>query len=321
VLSFVPIEELEVSVIKSLVDPQTIKNYAEKNYSFEGPIKSSILSLGVNDMYLIETAGGKYVLRLSRAEKYTSLTPAEFLFELNWLEYLNQHQVPVSYPIRRQDKTLCGLIQAPEGLRYATLFSYGAGTTEMNVEQALIFGKALAQLHMVSDSFEEVMNSVDLDIDHLIYQPAQRIKDFLQVAQPEKCVHLDELVEQLAQDISTMEITKGGIGIIAGDVHGQNQHFTADNQLTMFDFEFCAYGYRLYDLATFKWNRGARHADLWGAFLAGYQSERVLTEAEISAIDIFVKARNLWWMGALIELKEYQHKLDHKFWERAFSQF
>lgn len=317
---FFDLDHSEVSVIKSLIDPLTIKRYVEKNYALEGGIKSAFLSQGVNDIYLIETHGAKYILRLSRADKYTTMTQAEFLFELNWLDFLHQQQVPVSYPIRRIDKHLCGLIQAPEGPRYATLFSYAEGTTAMNIEQALILGKALAELHAASDRYEGSIDCVNLDIDHLLYQPVQRIKDFLNGAYPEKCAYLDVLVEQLFQSISTIEITKGGVGIIAGDVHGYNQHFTADNQLTLFDFEFCAKGYRLYDIATFKWSRGA-DPELWQAFLEGYQSVRTLTEAEIEGIAIFVKARNLWWMGALTQLSESSHKLDRKFWERAFSQF
>jgi Ser/Thr protein kinase RdoA (MazF antagonist) len=314
------LDQTEVSVIKSLIDPLTIKRYVQKNYAFEGPIKCSLLSLGVNDIYLIETSGNKYVLRLSRADKYATLTQAEFLFELKWLDFLNQQQIPVSYPIRQIDNCLCGLIQAPEGPRYATLFSYAEGTTDMNATQARLLGKALAQLHVASDNYQGAIDCVDLGIDQLIFQSVQRIKAFISQTSPEKCAYLDELAEELSQHISTMEITKGGVGIIAGDVHGYNQHFTADNQLTLFDFEFCAKGYRLYDIATFKWCRGA-DVELWHAFLEGYQSVRTLTEAEIEGIAIFVKARNLWWMGAVTQLSESRHKLDHKFWERAFSQF
>ncbi len=91
----------------------------------------------------------------------------------------------------------------------------------------------------------------------------------------------------------------------------------------MFDFEFCAYGYRIYDIATFRWSRGSDNQKLWDSFLAGYQSIRELSGSEIQAIDIFVKARQLWWMGLVVTLSESKHilKSDLKFWDRAFSRF
>jgi Ser/Thr protein kinase RdoA (MazF antagonist) len=151
-----------------LVDPSTISKIIEKYYDFEGPVKANILSIGINDIYLVETDNKKYVLRLSRSDKYLTMTASEFQFELEWLEFLNQHEVPVSYPIRRLDNQLYGLIQAPEGPCFFTLFSYAEGTTDMNVEQAFILGKTLAQLHMTSDKFKTTLNRNHLSIDNLI---------------------------------------------------------------------------------------------------------------------------------------------------------
>lgn len=315
------LELSEISIIKTLVDPSTISEIIKKCYAFDCPVSSSILSVGINDIYLVETDNSKYVLRLSRVDKYLTMTNSEFLFELEWLDFLNQHHIPVSYPIRRLDNRLCGLIHAPEGPRYASLFSYAEGTTEMNVERAFILGKSLAQLHIVSDSFETTLDRPLLDLNHLIHLPVQKLKEHFKAINQEKCAFFDELASELFQQISALESTEGSFGIIAGDIHGYNQHFAADNQITMFDFEFCAYGYRLYDIATFRWSRGSSQIELWHAFLNGYQSVRTLTCSEIQAIDAFVKARNLWWMAWLLTLPEYQYKWDKQFWEQAFARF
>lgn len=319
--TFFDLEQKDISIIKSLVDPETINEVVNLNYDFSAPVKTSVLSIGVNDIYLVETQSNKYVLRLSRVEKYLTMSDDEFLFELEWLDFLKNHNVPVSYPIRRLDNRFCGIIQAPEGPRYATLFSYAEGTTEMNIEQAFILGKSLAKIHIVSDSFKTTLNRAHLNLYHLIECPIRQIKDFL----PETCQKqydfLDELADELTQQISTIQLKEGCYGIIAGDVHGYNQHFTDDNQITMFDFEFCAYGYRMYDLATFKWGRCSNNIELWEAFLNGYQSICKLSDEEIKTIDVFVNARNLWWMGSMVTLREYSYKLDSKFWERAFSRF
>lgn len=315
------LRESEVSIVVSLVDSSTISKIVEKYYDFEGPVKANILSIGINDIYLVEAENKKYVLRLSRGDKYLTMTAAEFQFELEWLEFLNQHEIPVSYPIRRLDNQLYGLIQAPEGPRFFTLFSYAEGTTDMNVEQAFILGKTLAQLHMTSDKFKTTLNRNHLSIDNLIADPIKRMKDFFGDTDQKTCAYLDELAKNLTQQISELDLDSLNYGIIGGDVHGHNQHFTKDNHITMFDFEFCAYGYRVYDIATFRWSRGASEIELWHSFLDGYQSIRKLSDSELKAIDIFVKIRNLWWMGMRVTLSESKHKLDAKFWERAFSRF
>jgi Ser/Thr protein kinase RdoA (MazF antagonist) len=89
----------------------------------------------------------------------------------------------------------------------------------------------------------------------------------------------------------------------------------------MFDFEFCAYGYRAYDIATFRWSRGSDNTELWNAFLNGYQSVRKLNDSEMKSIEVFIQARNLWWMSSLSKMPEYQHIFDDEFWRSAFSQF
>lgn len=317
------LKESEISIVVSLVDSSTISKIVKKYYNFEGPVNASILNIGINDIYLVEAENKKYVLRLSRSDKYLTMTASEFQFELEWLEFLNQHDIPVSYPIRRLDNELYGLIQAPEGPRFFALFTFAEGTTDMNPEQAFSLGKALAQLHIISDSFKTSLNRDHLDIDNLMNHSAQRVKSFLKEIDEKKCAVLDEITGELIKQISFLNMDELDYGIIAGDIHGGNQHFTIDNHLTMFDFEFCAYGYRIYDIATFRWSRGSDNQELWDSFLAGYQSIRKLSHSEIQAVDVFVKARQLWWMGLVVTLSESKHILrsDPKFWERAFSRF
>ncbi len=61
------LKESEISIVVSLVDSSTISKVVKKYYNFEGPVNASILSIGINDMYLVDADNKKYVLRLSRA--------------------------------------------------------------------------------------------------------------------------------------------------------------------------------------------------------------------------------------------------------------
>jgi len=305
--------------LKTVIEPEIVADYINENHALDGIVFCSVLNVGINDIYLVEAKAEKFALRLSRAEH--DMAADEFCFELEWLEFLHQHGVPVSYPIRRSDNLLLGSIKSPEGPRYATLFSYAEGTTDMNEEQAYILGRALAKLHLVSDTFVTTLNRVTLDRQNLIDGPIQTIKESFDASMDEEVNYLNFLSKELKDRLESIEKTEGVFGIVAGDVHGYNQHFTENNQLTMFDFEFCAYGYRIYDLATFRWSRGSDNLELWHAFLDGYQSIRVLNKTEIESIDAFVKIRNLWWMGCILKMPEYKEMLGNDFWEYVFARF
>nr|HEV8052831.1 phosphotransferase [Parachlamydiaceae bacterium] len=268
------IQQIAISLpLKTTVASSTIKEYVETNFYFTEEVHCRILNIGVNDIYLVEAGSEKYVLRLSRTDKNLTLTHSEFLFELEWLEFLHFHRIPVSYPIHRLDNKLFGEIEAPEGLRFATLFSYAEGTPDMDAKRAFLLGEALAQLHIASDLFVTSCERDHLDITRLIDIPLRTIKDALGELWQKEVQQLENLAEKLRSEIMALDKKKGTYGIIAGDIHGDNQHFTQDNQVTMFDFEFCAYGYRIYDIATFRWGRGISK-DLWHAFLEGYQTIR-----------------------------------------------
>jgi Ser/Thr protein kinase RdoA (MazF antagonist) len=314
----VDLEHEDVRVIKSIVDASTIRTLIVDQYALEDPVQCSLLNIGVNDIYLVNAGAEKYVVRLSRVQKTFEMTPSEFLFELEWLEFLHKKQIPVSYPLRRLDGKLCGEIEAPEGPRYVTLFSFAEGSEDLSADQAFILGQSLAALHLASDTFETDLNRIHLDVKELLREPIDRVKAFLGEPFTDECQKMDTLGMVLADQINALKVEQGGYGIITGDFHGYNQHFTSENQLTLFDFEFCAYGYRIYDLATFKWCRGSEDPILWQRFLAGYTSLRCLSEAEVEAIDLFVQARHIWWMGSLVTMPELHDHLDAEFWQSAF---
>ena len=87
-------------------------------------------------------------------------------------------------------------------------------------------------------------------------------------------------------------------GFCHGDVHGGNAHLH-NGVLTHFDFEECGFGFRVFDLATFKWAFGLRDSksEKWQAFVNGYQSVRKISEADFELLDTFVLLRHVWLIG------------------------
>jgi Ser/Thr protein kinase RdoA (MazF antagonist) len=88
-------------------------------------------------------------------------------------------------------------------------------------------------------------------------------------------------------------------GICVGDVHSGNAHFTEQNQLTLFDFDQCGYGWCAFDIAKFLHValRMKIDVNVRKSFIEGYQAVRKLSETELAAIPIFIKTAHIWVMG------------------------
>jgi Ser/Thr protein kinase RdoA (MazF antagonist) len=76
------------------------------------------------DTYLVTAATGPAILRIYPAQRRTE---AHILAELDVLGYLQAAGISVSVPIRRRDGERLLSLQAPEGARYAALFTYAPG--------------------------------------------------------------------------------------------------------------------------------------------------------------------------------------------------
>ncbi|NEQ53984.1 MAG: phosphotransferase [Leptolyngbya sp. SIO3F4] len=87
-------------------------------------------------------------------------------------------------------------------------------------------------------------------------------------------------------------------GLCHGDLHGENAH-EYGGKVTHFDFDCCGFGWRIYDLATFKWviRLLGKEDRLWSSFLEGYRSIREISDLDLSLIEPFVVMRDIWFFG------------------------
>jgi Ser/Thr protein kinase RdoA (MazF antagonist) len=97
-------------------------------------------------------------------------------------------------------------------------------------------------------------------------------------------------------------------GLCHGDIFTGNIHRNSDGSLTIFDFDFCGYGWRAYDVAPFLGNFSggiqAKSIDerkrRLENFLRGYEYGGSLTDNEVDAIyRVFVPFRRIFNMGYL----------------------
>lgn len=315
-----PLEQ--ISILKSIVDPASIAKIVAREYGFEKPVKCKILNIGLNDIYYLKVGDDEmYVVKLTRFDHFSNKGEEDFLFELELLEFLHQRQISVSYPIRRKDGRAVTFINTPEGPRYAVLFTFAPGNEDLDEKQAYILGQELARLHIATEGFTSSQPAPQLDLENLVNKPLERIAAYLKGHDPNNVYEVfEKTAVTLRELLPKIPLDKQYYGVVLGDFHGFNQHFDENNQVTFFDLEFCAYGPRIYDLATFRWFRGT-NKKLWDPFLEGYKSVRPLNDVELSLIDIFIMARNLWWVGWMVTMPEYEEPLDDSFWPWVIKRF
>jgi len=301
-----PYQPLQVT--HSLIAANSVSDLVTTAYDLVPPITCRLLSANANDHYLITSATNKYIFRIYHRDKYWLSSTAHYRFELDWLSYLHQQQLPVSYPLPQRDGDVLGVLAAPEGTRYYALFSFAPGTIRypLTSEQSRILGMQIAQIHQASNDFTSGHPRHHFDLAFLLDDPIRRIRAFLHDSSPAHMQVIERAAEEVRTQFTELTPTHDTYGVIGGDFHGYNNHFTDDNTVTLFDFELCGYGWRAYDLAVFLWNVRGGNAplELWNALVQEYQTIRPLTEAELAAIPAFVYARHIWLMGVHTTVRE-----------------
>jgi len=95
-------------------------------------------------------------------------------------------------------------------------------------------------------------------------------------------------------------------GICHGDLHAGNARLDRGGRLVLFDLDSFGYGWRALDIGVYRVSYDwlglsqevrAAKARFWVAFLEGYNEERSLSRAELSAVDLSLPVRHLELMG------------------------
>jgi Ser/Thr protein kinase RdoA (MazF antagonist) len=233
--------------------------------------------------------------------------------EIDMLNYLQKHGQPVSYAMQMTSGAYLTVVDAPEGVRYAVLFSEAAGKPpSLDVGECLQYGEIVANIHACMDQQPEDTRRPHLDLTQLIDEPLLYIKDFMshRLQDFEHLQRAGDLVKSRIDGL--LPKTTPEYGFCHGDHHGSNVHRDSDGKMTVFDFDCYGYGWRAYDVAIFLWQIsgsqrskvGGKEDERWEAFLEGYSKVRRLTTDELEATKLFVPIRRIWWMGIHTRLTE-----------------
>lgn len=298
-----------IAVTRSIVAADALGEVIAKEYDLGGPLSCKLISKMLrtqdNEHYLISSGGAKYVARVYQLGQHLGRQESDYLYELDWLNFLKANDQPVSYPIARRDGSLLGQLEAPEGRRYYALFSFAQGQP-MDVDdedQLFDLGRWMAQIHLTSNNYDPPHERRRMGLNFLVDEPLARLAEFWAEKRDTKLEILLTSAEEAKETIEALlrneQETEDSWGPIGGDFHPYSTHFDGNKGPTFFSFDLCGPGWRAYDIAVFLLNADLmrRPSNLSEAFFAGYYAVRPLSNNEHQAIAPFLTIRRVWLTG------------------------
>ncbi len=282
-------------VIYSTLAPQALVSNVLSQYNLDTVTNCLLWHRGLSDIYLVETHQSSYVLRVSH---YHWRSKSDIQFELELLDFLHRNCLPVAYPLYTKQGELLVTIPALEGDRYGALFPYAPGNIplgDLSIKQSQTLGATLGKLHQVTSKFQSNAKRQPLTTEYLLDESFKVIAPFLKHNHKD-IAYLENAIAKIKYQVANIPKQEPFWGICWGDPHSGNVHFTSENQITLFDFDQCGYGWRVFDLAKFlqvSLNGGISHKTR-DAFFEGYNTVQNLTDPEWKSLQALTQAAHIW---------------------------
>ena len=310
--------------IYSTLSPQVLIERVLSKYQLGTITKCLLWNRGLSDVYLVQTYSNSYILKISH---HHWRTRTEIQFELELLDFLHDYRLPVAYPIATSDGNLSVTIHALEGERYAALFPCAPGSIplgDLTMAQSQILGATLSKLHQTALHLKTAVPRQPLNIKYLLYDSLEIIRPYLQ-HRGKDLEYLQTAIAHIESQLSCLPQKPPFWSICWGDPHSGNVHFTPDNQITLFDFDQCGYGWRAFDLAKFlQVSLGAGIGrNIRDAFFEGYQTVQSLSKLELDSLQALTQTAHLWAWAIAINgtIIHNWSRLDDRFFTKRLEKF
>jgi Ser/Thr protein kinase RdoA (MazF antagonist) len=277
------------------------------HYGLDPSTRCTIFRRGLNDVYLLSSRDKKYALKVYQSEWRT---PAAILSELEAIRHLAEKGIDVVLPIARQDGKWITEILAPEGRRSAVLFHWVDGEMAKWSEpsHSAQLGRLLARLHTAADDIPSNGTRPQMTIHHLMEDSLARIRQTLDGA-PHLAQRCDSVVKRSRAWLRSAKTQPEDWGFCHGDLVLNNARVAAGN-LVLLDFDWCGFGWRVFDLATFRWTARLVNAEhvAWKPFIDGYLQVRPSAAISLRFLRFFMILRHLWHITQCIRTADLTGK-------------
>jgi Ser/Thr protein kinase RdoA (MazF antagonist) len=234
-------------VTDSTLSASTLGEFIRHKYNLSEKTECKLFRTGMNHLYIVTDGKMKYAFRVYTFNWRTKLEIAE---ELRLLIHLKENDAPVTYPIANQSNEFIQEFNAPEGKRFGVLFSFANGTktAKFTPQTSYFIGQALAKVHKSSENF--VLNRITYDTQTLVVDSVARTSQFFK-KNSEEISFLEKTADYLQREFKNVDKHQLRYGAVHLDVWFDNMHFDGENNVTLFDFDFCGNGWLCLDISYF----------------------------------------------------------------------
>ena len=279
-----------------------------------------LISISENTVFRLDTdAGETYVLRIHRPDYHTL---AELNSEQQWTAALKRAGIGVplprltcdgrgyaTVPVPRSTETRhVGLVEWFEGVTLSSIMAQASdiGALALHFDQ---LGRIAARIHNQAVSWQvpkdfqrHAFDADGLMGDTPFWGPFWVLPE-MKAAEREHILSARRTIHRTLSDYGK---ARGTYSLIHADLHPHNLLVNGD-QLHVIDFDDSGFGWHQYEIAVaLDAYRGPPHFEVArDALIAGYRSERSISDAAIELLPIFLLIRSLALLGWLHERPEH----------------
>jgi Ser/Thr protein kinase RdoA (MazF antagonist) len=270
---------------------------------------------GINDIYRCINENLSFFFKIYARK---DIDKGAIEAEIEIVNYLRMSGISVAYPIARKNGQYLVPINMQEGTRYGVLFSEAEGTpcnSDLIDEQEIVkISRLLSDMHTSLDAIPTSLNRWKLDSCLFLDHSIEILEDYSKSNPHIELPFLKDVVKVLKEQIQD-QARFWNWGLCHGDIYTGNIHRRNDGKLTIYDFDFCGYGWRAYDVSPFlagSFSAGTGEDVIEHRkrrleyFLDGYKHAGGLSDPEVEAVyKVFVPFRRIFNMGYLYDALTY----------------
>lgn len=263
-----------------------------------GSVTLILLAHTHHAVFKVRAEDNTYILKITQTKNADQL-----LSEFTILQTLSKSALNIAHPLGQYagDST------------YSILISYVYGdeisSRDISTEAMTRIGRFLADFHLIpTDTLSASLKRLDwagLFSETGIYHPGE---DNLTAFTDHQHTIIDEVTKQVQSAMNALGQEADEFGLIHGDLLLKNILFYEDDVRAL-DFEYCGWGYYLYDLTPILWQLKpqARYQQLADALWQGYNTIRPLTAHHRDLLEIFIAGRQVASMRWVVANQQNSH--------------
>jgi Ser/Thr protein kinase RdoA (MazF antagonist) len=182
------------------------------------------------------------------------------------------------------------------------LFSFARGEKVFSYDMAMHYkiGEIMARMHQVTQELSLERTTYTAQV--LLLEPFELIKQYISI-ETEEMQYMQRVLQYLLQEFDKVNIDAIRKGVVHLDIWFDNLNIYDNKEVTIFDFDFCANGWLVLDIAyyhvqVFNVEREPdQYAIRWESFLKGYESVTTITDEEKRIIPIVSIAIYFFYLG------------------------